>query len=190
MPAAAPLAAGGAARLARLPGTEDPGPAARLLPPVTGTPGITPAPHISLAEPQPVHATSSTVGPGPYSYPPSLGAAPQHYPRHLAADRHPTRPALRHADPASMKPGVAQGSHDLLHSPRLAPPLPGFMPTSAAAATSAGVPTGAPAPTTGSPLARRPSMVRFYSTPTLPCMSPTRQQFRLSNATPRPIKVS
>lgn len=34
----------------------------------------------------------------------------------------------------------------------------------------------------------RPVMIRFYSTPTLPYLSPTRQQFRLPNAAPRFIK--
>ena len=34
----------------------------------------------------------------------------------------------------------------------------------------------------------RPGMIRFYSTPTLPCLSPTRQQFRLPNTAPRLIK--
>lgn len=34
----------------------------------------------------------------------------------------------------------------------------------------------------------RPSLIRFYSTPTLPCLSPTRQQFRLPNSSPRIIK--
>lgn len=43
-------------------------------------------------------------------------------------------------------------------------------------------------PTTN-PIMKRPSMVRFYSTPTLPCMSPTRQHFRLPNSQPRQIKV-
>lgn len=42
---------------------------------------------------------------------------------------------------------------------------------------------------TKQPIMERPGMVRFYSTPTLPCMSPTRQQFRLPNLTPRHIKV-
>lgn len=38
------------------------------------------------------------------------------------------------------------------------------------------------------PLVDRPGMIRFHSTPTLPCLSPTRQQFRLPNVSPRIIK--
>lgn len=41
---------------------------------------------------------------------------------------------------------------------------------------------------TTSTTSTRPSLIRFYSTPTLPCLSPTRQQFRLPNASPRLIK--
>lgn len=38
------------------------------------------------------------------------------------------------------------------------------------------------------PLVDRPGLIRFHSTPTLPCLSPTRQQFRLPNVSPRIIK--
>lgn len=42
---------------------------------------------------------------------------------------------------------------------------------------------------TSNTLLQRPNMIRFYSTPTLPGMSPTRQHFRLANSHPRQIKV-
>lgn len=53
--------------------------------------------------------------------------------------------------------------------------------------SSSNVPTNAPPPSKS--FLQRPNMVRFYSTPTLPCMSPTRQHFRLPNSHPRHIKV-
>lgn len=42
---------------------------------------------------------------------------------------------------------------------------------------------------TSNTLLQRPNMIRFYSTPTLSGMSPTRQHFRLANSHPRQIKV-
>lgn len=34
----------------------------------------------------------------------------------------------------------------------------------------------------------RPGMIRFHSSPAVPCLSPTRQQFRIPNSSPRMIK--
>lgn len=89
--------------------------------------------------------------------------------------------------------------------PLLAPRPP--LPVSASAATSPDTHIEAPTPVrpgmipkdlhrseqakpapTSKPGMDRPALIRFYSTPTLPALSPTRHQFRLPNSAPRLIK--
>lgn len=157
---------------------------------------VPPSPSLS---PRNSHTTSSSVCINPPASPTSPSIDTVNLKKHhdeniMNSSSPPASPSHQQIDPATSSSSPHCVSFNILQTSRIPAPNRNVQIIPVAQSDQPNSPHPTKAATniqnsTTNPLLHRPNIVRFYSTPTLPCMSPTRQHFRLPNSHPRQIKV-